>query len=97
MLKFEEIDEARKLLELGESATLKDIKSAFRRLPHYHHPDKNDGVTKENEEMMKRLNRAYKLLLEYCENYKYGFRKEEVGRTYTVDDEMNKWRDKYSF
>ena len=46
--------------EVMRGVTLKEIKSAYRRLAHRHHPDKHSGATaEETEEMMKRLNSAY--------------------------------------
>ena len=83
MANFNEIDEARGLLGLGEAATLKEIKNAYRRMAFHHHPDTHtDGDSTEDEEFMKRLNWAYKLLMEYCHDYKYTFREEDVARTY---------------
>lgn len=94
--KFEEIDEARRLLGLGESATLKEIKSAYRALAHHHHPDKNGHATRENEEMMKKLNRAYEVLIDYCNDYQYSFKEEAVSGRYSYEDDLSKWRDKWS-
>jgi DnaJ-class molecular chaperone len=77
------IDEARKVVELSEAATLKEIKRAYRTPAYRHHPDKHSGAAgEETEETMKRLNWAYKLLMDYCGNYKYSFREEDVTRTY---------------
>jgi preprotein translocase subunit Sec63 len=91
MANFTEIDEARKLLGLSEAATLQEIKRAYRRLAHRHHPDKGSGAGEETEETMKRLNWAYKLLLEYCGNYKYSFREEDVARAYPHDEYLRKY------
>jgi DnaJ-class molecular chaperone len=44
MANFNEIEEARKLLGLGEAATLDEIKRAYRTLAHRHHPDKHGGL-----------------------------------------------------
>jgi DnaJ-class molecular chaperone len=95
MPKLEEIDEARRLLGLGEAATLREIKSAFRRLAHRHHPDKHTVASSEDVEMMKKLNRAYKALMDYCTDYKYSFKEEDVARIYPHDDEMRKWRENW--
>jgi len=94
---FNEIDEARRLLGLGEAATLKEIRSAYRRLAHHYHPDKHDSADEENNEMMKKLNRAYKVLVDYCNDYRYSFRKEDTSRTYPFDEDLRTWRDKWSF
>lgn len=81
MASFEEIDEARRLLGLGEAATLKEIKQAYRKMAFRHHPDTGREAP-EHQEIMKRLNHAYKLLSEYCARFKYTFKEEDVYRAY---------------
>ena len=74
---FDAIEEARKLLGLGEEITQSEIKSAHRRLVFKYHPDKNprgEPWVKEFDE----VNRAYKLLLEYCRTDRCSLRKEDV-------------------
>lgn len=95
MVKFSEIEEARKLLRLGETATLKEIKSAYRRMAQSHHPDKLIDNGQAETETMKRLNWAYKLLLDYCAGYKYSFRKDDVARTYPYDEYMESFKEKW--
>lgn len=90
MANFEEIDEARKLLGLGETATLKEIRRAYRRMAFRHHPDRR-GEEPGGEEMMKKMNWAYKLLMDYCAHYKYSFIEEEVARTYPYDEYLRKY------
>lgn len=96
MVNFNEIEEARKLLGLGEAATLKEIKRAYRTLAHRYHPDKHsNSVGEEAAETMKRLNWAYKLLMDYCDNYKYNFSEEDVARTYFYDEYMRTYKDRW--
>jgi DnaJ-class molecular chaperone len=95
MANFNEIEEARQLLGLGETATLKEIKRAYRTLAHRHHPDKQGGGGSTAGEDMKRLNRAYKLLTEYCNEYKYSFKKEDVARTYPQDEYLRTFKEKW--
>ena len=95
MANFSEIDEARRLLKLGEAATLKEVRSAYRKLSHRHHPDKHSSDAEENDLMMKKVNQAYKLLLGYCTDYKYSFREEDIGRTYPHEEYMRKWRENW--
>ncbi len=96
MVNFDEIDEARRVLGLGEAATLNEIKNAYRRLAHRHHPDKRSSAAGERAgETMKRLNWAYKLLVDYCSNYKYSFREEDVARAYPDEEHMRKWRENW--
>ena len=48
-------------------------------MAHRHHPDKlGSAAGGENGEVMKRLNWAYKLLMDYCDNYKYSFKEEDI-------------------
>jgi DnaJ-class molecular chaperone len=78
MASFEEIDKARRLLGLGQFASLEEIKQAYRKKAFLYHPDKSGSENAQGEEMMKRLNNSYKLLLEYCSRYKYSFKEEDV-------------------
>jgi len=91
MANFKEIDEARKLLGLGETATLKEIKSTYRRLAHEYHPDKQEGTGESDEQRMKKINWAYQLLVNYCQDYKYSFREEDVAKTYPHDEYLRKF------
>ncbi len=72
-----EVESARKLLGLGEEASIRDVESAFRRLALEYHPDRCGGSAS-CEEMMRRLNRARRLLLEYCSSCRISFRKNDV-------------------
>jgi len=94
MANFIEIDEARKILGLGDVATLKEIKGAYRRLARRYHPDRHTG-SDQGQEAMKKLNWAYKLLEDYCRAYKYSFREEDVARTYPHEEQMRKWRENW--
>jgi len=87
---FDAIDQARKLLGLGEEITPSEIKSAHRRLVFKYHPDKNPQVETSTKEFNE-LNQAYKLLLEYCrsdlktqKSCRCSLRKEEVQESILV-------------
>ena len=96
MANFEEIEEARKLLGLAEAATLKEIKTAYKTLAHRYHPDKHNGIaSQEAQATMRRLNRAYKLLMDYCDNFKYRFTEEDVARTYFYDEYMRTYKERW--
>jgi DnaJ-class molecular chaperone len=92
MAAFKEIDEARKLLGLGERATAKEIKQAYRRMAFRYHPDSRVKESEEDD-MMKKLNWAYKLLLDYVTNYSYSFTEEDVARTYPYEEHLQRFRD----
>jgi DnaJ-class molecular chaperone len=96
MANFDEIDEARRMLGLGEEATAKEIKNAYRKKAFAHHPDRHiDTDLTENTEIMKKLNWAYKLLTKYCNDYKYAFKQDDVARTYPQEDDFKKWHEKW--
>ncbi len=80
MTTFEEIEWARKILGLGQRATLEEIKSAYRNACKRYHPDhrvsnSSSNATEEkglnlNREMQE-INRAYSILQEFIKNYRY--------------------------
>ena len=95
MSNFDEIEGSRKTLGLGESATMAEIKNAYRRLAHRHHPDKHDNSSEGNERM-KQLNQAYKVLMDYCRDYRYSFRREDAAGTYTQEEDYRRWHEKWA-
>jgi len=95
MANFNEIEKARKVLKLGEEATLKEIKTAYRTLAHLHHPDKGDNDTGTENDTMKRLNWAYKLLTDYCSEYKYSFKEKDIARTYPYEEYLRTYKDRW--
>jgi len=97
MVGFKEIDEARKLLELGETFTLKDIKISYRRLAQQYHPDKHGNADIQRDETMKRINLAYNLLIIYCDNYRFCVKSEDSPLTHSEEDDYKNWHDKWSF
>jgi hypothetical protein len=64
---FEDVDEARRRLGLGETATPGEIKRAYRRLAGRLHPDHNPDDP-EAEARMAKLTRAYRLLTAYADS-----------------------------
>ncbi len=86
MGKYQEIDEARKLLELPEHATMKEINSAYRRLLRKWHPDRSAGCNGQGAEMTRRLIGAYETLVAYCRDYRYSFTEEEVSSYVSGED-----------
>ena len=82
MTYFEEVNKARKILGLGESATIEEIKGAYRKLALKYHPDKcKDKDKKECEEMFKKINEANQIITAYCAGYRFSFKEEEAKRT----------------
>lgn len=89
---FEEIDEARRRLDLGETATPLEIKRAYRKLAGQIHPDHNPDDP-ETEERMSELTEAYELLQTYGESQmlnggesaSYAFTADAVDQTLLID------------
>lgn len=76
------ITNARKLLELPEKATSKEIKHAYRTMVSKYHPDRNgNGTQKFNE-----IHNAYRTLSVFCENYRYSFDQETIRKTVVIDE-----------
>lgn len=74
-----EIDKARRVLDLGEKASLKEIKTAYRSLSKKWHPDRcREEDQKLCHEKMKEINRAYETIMKYVENYSYSFAGDKV-------------------
>ncbi|NJC88008.1 MAG: J domain-containing protein [Desulfuromonas sp.] len=71
---YRELQNALTLFGLGERATLKQIKTRHRALAKSHHPDRNSDA---DPDAIRQLNAAYRVLLAYCENYRFCFSEAE--------------------
>ncbi len=71
---YQELMAALKLFQLGERATLRQVKSRHRELAKNHHPDHGCDS---DPEIIRAINTAYEVLMIYCENYRYSFTEEE--------------------
>jgi preprotein translocase subunit Sec63 len=67
---WQKIAKARDLLQLEELASLKQIKSAYRRMSKKYHPDLKAGE-EGTSVAMPDINDAYMVLLDYCQNYRF--------------------------
>lgn len=78
-LTYENINRARKLLELGEEASLKEIESSYRKLSLKYHPDRcREKDKKVCEEKFKQITLAYELIITYCRQQNISFKKEDI-------------------
>jgi len=92
MDKYQVITNARNILELPESATMEQIKANYRRLIKKWHPDSCSEKHEVCEEMSRKITDAYRIILDYCSNYNYSFKKEEVDK-YLSEEEW--WYKRY--
>ena len=70
-----ELYKALQTLELPPFVTKDEIKRHYRYLARKYHPDTNS-----DSEKMLEINRAYELLMEYIENFRYSFDNDEVNK-----------------
>jgi preprotein translocase subunit Sec63 len=70
---WRKIEKAARIFGLGESATLAEIKKAFRTLTKKHHPDAlgKDTDAGAATTTMRELIAAYETLLNYCSCYRF--------------------------
>jgi hypothetical protein len=76
--RWKRISRAAALLKLPEEVTRSEIQVAYRRRCRELHPDRNDRDT---EQDMTRLNEAYRLLMDYCDQYRIRLTPNEDGMT----------------
>ena len=80
----------RALEELGlpRMVTAKEVKKRYRELARRYHPDRPGG----DPERMQRIQRAYELLREYMENFRFRFDEEEISRQYPEREHQERFR-----
>jgi curved DNA-binding protein CbpA len=71
--KWAEIEAARKILKLPKKTTRKEIIENYKKLAKEYHPDRGGS-----EELIKKLNYAYEILMEYCDNYLIDLEAKEI-------------------
>src|SRR6056297_935191 len=76
---YQVLKNALQIFGLGERATLRQIKRRHRQLVKQHHPDHAPST---DSEAMVRINAAHKILMAYCENYRFSFSEEEFFEQY---------------
>jgi DnaJ-class molecular chaperone len=84
---FDDVDRARRLLGLGNAASLDEVRRAYRQKAACHHPDKGS----EDDKEMKEINWAYEFLMEYCRRYRFTFTKDDWRRAYPEDAYLERW------
>lgn len=71
---YKELSSAVAVFGLSERATLQEIKARHRELVKRHHPDAGCSA---DPEQIRRVNAAYKVLMEYLAKYSFSFHEEE--------------------
>ena len=89
---YERLKAARMVLGLCEEVTLDKIKEAFRNRIRQCHPDKAHDKTQINHEKSQKIIEAYKVIMDYCKEYRISFSRETVNR-YRSEEEI--WFEKF--
>lgn len=84
---IEEIETALETLGLPKLITKADIKKQYRFLAQKHHPDKGGDASR-----MEQINRSYKLLMKYIEDFRYTFDEDEIKKQYPGVDYVQRFR-----
>ncbi len=71
---YADLQEALRVLGLGEQVTLKELKTRYREMVKRHHPDA--GIAGDPE-IIRKVNAAYGVLLDYVAAYRFSFVEEE--------------------
>ncbi|MFO7559142.1 MAG: J domain-containing protein [Desulfobacterales bacterium] len=78
--KYQEITDAKIILDLPETATMASIKSSYRRMLARWHLDKCEENKDECTEMTRKIISAYRTIMDYCHQYQYSFSEDTVKR-----------------
>jgi len=92
--KYKAILEAAEVLGITSAVTQEQIKKKYRELVKQWHPDKCQAAPEECKKMTARITEAYKLILEYIENYKFSFEEEEIRQNLSIDSD-GWWFDRF--
>lgn len=71
---YADLQEALRTLGLRERSTISEIKSRHRELVKRYHPDSGNA---DGQESIRNINAAYRILLDYIEEYRLSFTEEE--------------------
>jgi len=84
---IKEIQKSLEFMDIPPLSSIKDIKRQYKKLSKKYHPDVFGDA-----KMMEKLNYSYKILIEYCENYKFTFDECEIKKQYPDVFYKNKFR-----
>lgn len=73
-MRYADLQEAIRVLGIGDRSSIREIKTRHRELVKRHHPD--TGNTAEPEKI-RQVNAAYRVLLDYVSGYRFSFAEDE--------------------
>jgi DnaJ-class molecular chaperone len=71
-------------LDIKPLSSIKDIEKQYKKLAKKFHSDIGG-----DEEKMKKINKAYKILKDYVNNYKFTFSEDEIKKQYPEEFQKN--------
>lgn len=74
VMTFKELHKSLEIMGLGSRITMKQIKSRHRELVKRHHPDSTGNA---DNEQIRLINAAYRILSDYLDSYRFSFSEEE--------------------
>ena len=83
---YNELQEAIRVLGVGERASIGEIKTRHRVLVKRYHPD---ACNNSDQEMIRKVNAAYRVVLDYVSEYRFSFAEQEF---YDQNPEERIWR-----
>ena len=75
-MNYSDIQNALEVLGLPNMIRRDDIKKRYRELAFLYHPDRKDGSSQKMDE----INRAYEILIDYIDNFRFAFDEDEFKR-----------------
>ncbi|MCD6527057.1 MAG: DnaJ domain-containing protein [Desulfuromonas sp.] len=77
-MNYKELEAALTVFDITEHASLKEIKARHKALVRKYHPDTG---CKDNDKI-RLINEAYRLLIDYCSQYRFSFNRKEFLQQY---------------
>jgi preprotein translocase subunit Sec63 len=88
------IREAADILEIANHATMNEIRSQYHTLVKEWHPDVSQRNPEDTHTRMIRINDAYGVLIDYCMNYEFSFRPEDL-KVAATGNPVDSWMERY--
>ena len=87
-MNFDELDDARKTLGLGQEVSISEINSAYNILVRKYHPDLHRNKPS-CENKFKKIREAQSLLTRYCEHYLCSLEESQVKQNFLIEERIN--------
>ena len=90
---YTDLQEALRILGLGERTSLRDIKTRHRELVKRHHPD---AGSESEPEAIRKINAAYRIVMDYVTEYRFSFAESEFYEQNPEERIRNQFMDFYN-